>query len=86
VVFDRGAGCVRPDRLNALLGVGLHLVSLTGGDDLTIRCLEVEPELTGVILADLELAAIVSPSCPASKACSPKASRSAVTDASYTAS
>jgi hypothetical protein len=34
VVLDRGAGCVRLDRLNAFLGIGLRLVTLAGSDDL----------------------------------------------------
>jgi hypothetical protein len=45
VVLHRGAGRVRLDRLNALLGIGLRLVTLAGGDDLAIRGLQVESEL-----------------------------------------
>jgi hypothetical protein len=55
VVLHRGAGCVRLDRLNALLGIGLRLVTLAGGDDLAIRGLQVESELTGMIFAELKL-------------------------------
>jgi N-ethylmaleimide reductase len=44
VVDHRGAGRVRLDRLNALLGVGFCPVSLAGGDDLAVRGLQVEPE------------------------------------------
>ena len=54
MVFDLGAGRVRLDRLNAFLGTCLRLVPLAGGDDLAVWGLEVEPELTSVILADLE--------------------------------
>jgi hypothetical protein len=42
------------DRLDALLGVGLCLVTLTGGDDFAIRGLQVEPVFAGVILRDLK--------------------------------
>jgi hypothetical protein len=42
LVFDRGAGCVRLDRLNAFLRVGLRLVPLAGGDDLAVWGFEVE--------------------------------------------
>ena len=45
-VFDLSVGCARLDRGNALLRTRLRLVTLAGGDDLTIRRLEVEPELT----------------------------------------
>jgi hypothetical protein len=55
VVFDLGVGRVRLDRLNAFLGTRLRLVTLAGGDDLPVGGLEVEPELTGMILADLKL-------------------------------
>jgi hypothetical protein len=41
VVFDLGVGRVRLDRLNALFGTGLRLVSLAGSDDLAVRSLEV---------------------------------------------
>jgi hypothetical protein len=44
-----GAGCVGLDRLNALLDVCLCLIPLAGGDDLTVECLEVEPELARVV-------------------------------------
>jgi hypothetical protein len=43
------------DRLNTLLGVGLLLVCLAGGDDLAVGRLEVPPELASLVLADLEL-------------------------------
>jgi hypothetical protein len=52
MVLDLGVGCVRLDCLNALLGARLRLVSLAGGDDLAIGGLEVEPEFSGVVLAD----------------------------------
>jgi hypothetical protein len=44
-VLNLGAGRVRLDRLNALLGVRLRLVTLAGRDDLAVRGLEVEAEL-----------------------------------------
>ena len=50
VVFDGGAGRVRLDRLNALFGVRLRLVSLAGSDDLaadrtmTLRVASTLPE------------------------------------------
>jgi uncharacterized membrane protein YeaQ/YmgE (transglycosylase-associated protein family) len=62
VVLDLGAGRVRLDRLNALLGVGLRLVSLTGSDDLAVRGLQVESELARLVFADLELGRHASPS------------------------
>ena len=37
MVFDLGVGRVSLDRLDALLGVGLRLVSLTGSDNLAVR-------------------------------------------------
>jgi hypothetical protein len=62
VVFDLGAGRVRLDCLNALLGTCLRLVTLAGGDDLAVRGLEVEAELARVILADLKFGGHASPS------------------------
>jgi hypothetical protein len=50
VIFDLGVGGVRLDRLDALLGVGLGLLPLAGGDDFAVRGFEVEPEFAGVIL------------------------------------
>jgi hypothetical protein len=44
------------DRFDTLLGVGLLLVRLAGGDDLAVGCFEVPPELAGLVIADLELA------------------------------
>lgn len=55
MVFDLGVGRVCLDRLNALLGACLRLVTLAGSDDLAVRGLEVEPKLTRMILTDLEL-------------------------------
>jgi hypothetical protein len=46
VVFDLRAGRVHLDRLDALLGIGLRLVTLAGSDDLAVRGLQVETELT----------------------------------------
>jgi len=43
-VNDLRVGSARLDRLNALLGTRPGLVALTGGDDLAVGCLEVEPE------------------------------------------
>jgi hypothetical protein len=54
-VDDRCARPVRLDRLDALLGVGFGFVSLAGGDDFTVRGLEVKPEFAGSVLADFEL-------------------------------
>jgi hypothetical protein len=42
-VYDGRSWRVRLDRLNALLSVGLGLVTLAGGDDLAVGGLEVEP-------------------------------------------
>jgi hypothetical protein len=55
MVFDRGTGRVCLDRLDALLGIRLRLVSLAGSDNLAVRGFQVKPELTGVVFADFEL-------------------------------
>jgi hypothetical protein len=55
VVFDLGAGRVRLDRLDALLGVRLCLVTLAGSDNLAIRGFQVETKLASMVFADLEL-------------------------------
>ena len=48
MVFDLGVGRVRLDRLNAVLGTRLRLVSLAGGDDFAGRGFEVEPKLAPI--------------------------------------
>ena len=55
-VDDRRVGCVFLYRLDAVLRAGLGLVTLTGGDDFTVGCLEVEALLTPFVFDDLELA------------------------------
>ena len=55
LVHHRGAGCVRLDCLNALLGISLRLVTLAGSNDLAVRGLQVKTKLASVVFADLEL-------------------------------
>jgi hypothetical protein len=54
VVLDLRGSSVGLDRLDALLSGSLRLVALAAGDDLPVGCLEVEPEISGFALENLE--------------------------------
>ena len=54
LIRHRRAWRVRLDRPNTLLGVGLRLIALTGTDNLAVRCLQVETQLTSMVFGDFE--------------------------------
>ena len=62
-VIDGRVGGGRLDGLDAILGAGLGLIPLAGGDNLAVRGFAVEPELAGLVLADFELSLIPSMNC-----------------------
>jgi hypothetical protein len=62
VIFHVGISSVGLNGLYALLGAGLRLVTLAGSDYLAVRRLEMKAEFARLILGDLDLAAITSPS------------------------